>query len=75
MKTTRFEIRERVGKYRARMQARGFRQINLWVPDTRQPGFAGECRRQSRLAAKADGREGILGQLDHVAAETQGWTR
>jgi hypothetical protein len=75
MKTTRFEIRERVGQYRARMQAKGFRQVNLWVPDTRQPGFAGECRRQSRLAAKADRREGILEQLDHAAAETEGWTK
>jgi hypothetical protein len=75
MKTTRLEIRERVGQYRARMQAKGFRQINLWVPDTRQPGFGAECRRQSRLAAKADRRERILGQLEHVAAETEGWTR
>jgi len=73
MKTTRLQIRERVGQYRARMQARGFRQVNLWVPDTRQPGFAAECRRQSRLAAKADRREGILNPLDHVAAETEGW--
>jgi hypothetical protein len=24
------------------------------VPDTRRPGFAEECRRQSRLAAAAD---------------------
>lgn len=75
MKTTRLEIRERVGQYRARMQAKGFRQINLWVPDTRQPGFSAHCRRQSRLAAKADRREGILGQLDRVAAETEGWTQ
>lgn len=74
MKTTRREIRERVGQYRARMQAKGFRQINLWVPDTRQPGFAGQCRRQSRLAAKADRREGILQQLDKAALETEGWT-
>ena len=73
MKSSRLEIRERVGQYRARMQAKGFRQINLWVPDTRQPGFASECRRQSRIAAKADRREGILRQLDQVAAETEGW--
>jgi hypothetical protein len=24
------------------------------VPDTRRPGFAEECRRQSRVVAKAD---------------------
>lgn len=74
MKTSRFTIKERVGQYRARMQARGFRQINLWVPDTRLPAFAKECRKQSRLAAKADRREGILGELDRATAETEGWT-
>jgi hypothetical protein len=75
MKPTRSEIRERVGQYRARMQARGFRQVNLWVPDTRSPAFAKACKQQSRLAAKADRREGILQQLDTAAAETEGWTR
>jgi hypothetical protein len=75
MKTRRLQIRERVGQYRARMQAKGFRQINLWVPDTRSPAFAKSCRKQSQLAAKADRREGILAELDHAAAETEGWTR
>lgn len=74
MKTSRFTIKERVGQYRARMQAKGFRQVNLWVPDTRLPAFAKECRKQSRLAAKADRREGILGELDRAAVETEGWT-
>lgn len=27
MKTSRFTIKERVGQYRARMQAKGFRQV------------------------------------------------
>ena len=74
MKTSRFTIKERVGQYRARMQAKGFRQVNLWVPATRLPAFATECRKQSRLAAKADRREGILGELDRAAVETEGWT-
>lgn len=74
MKITRFTIKERVGQYRARMQAKGFRQVNLWVPDTRLPAFAKECRKQSRLAAKSDRREGILGELDRATADTDGWT-
>jgi hypothetical protein len=73
MTTSRLLIRERVGQYRARMQSKGFRQVNLWVPDTRLPAFAKECRKQSRLAAKADRREGILKSLDQVATETEGW--
>jgi len=28
--------------------------VEIWVPDTRRPGFAEECLRQSRLVAEAD---------------------
>jgi hypothetical protein len=45
---------ERVGKRRTALRAAGLRPVQLWVPDTRQPGFAEECRRQARLAAEAD---------------------
>ncbi|CAN7774783.1 antitoxin MazE family protein [Paraburkholderia hospita] len=31
----------------------GLRPITIWVPDTRAPGFAEECRRQSRLWPRA----------------------
>jgi hypothetical protein len=31
---------ERHRSYRDRLKARGMRQIVLWVPDTRRPGFA-----------------------------------
>jgi len=30
------------------------RPVQIWVPDTRQPDFKRECRRQSRLVAQAD---------------------
>ena len=36
---------------RARKQLVGMRLIRLWVPDTRSPRFAAECRRQSRLVS------------------------
>ena len=42
---------ENVRRYRERMRAKGFRAIQLWVPDTRSPQFAEECRRQSLLVA------------------------
>lgn len=32
----------------------GLRPVQIWVPDTRRPDFAEECRRQSRLVAQAD---------------------
>ena len=42
------EVNERMRSYRVRQRAAGLRLIQLWVPDTRSPDFAAECRRQSR---------------------------
>ncbi len=36
------------------MRARGYRLIQIWVPDVRSEGFATEAQRQARLAAAAD---------------------
>jgi hypothetical protein len=45
-------VRKSVQRYRERMRAAGFRLVQMWIPDTRARGFAEECRRQSRAAAK-----------------------
>jgi hypothetical protein len=47
-------VSERVRKRRDAFRAAGLRPIQIWVPDTRRPGFAEECQRQSRLVAAAD---------------------
>jgi hypothetical protein len=47
-------VRERVQKHRAALRATGLRLTQIWVPDTRAPGFSEECRRQSRRVAEAD---------------------
>lgn len=47
-------VSERVQKRRAALRAAGLRPIQIWVPDTRRPGFAEECRRQSQVVAQAD---------------------
>jgi hypothetical protein len=39
------------------MRARGFRLVQMWVPDVRSEQFAAEAARQSALVAAAD-REG-----------------
>jgi hypothetical protein len=44
---------ERHRSYRDRLKARGMRQIVLWVPDTRRPGFADEIRRQLALVEES----------------------
>ncbi|HIY67106.1 MAG TPA: antitoxin MazE family protein [Candidatus Agrococcus pullicola] len=49
-------VRDRVNEYRRRMRARGFRQVQIWVPDVRTPAFAAEAHRQANLVAQSDAR-------------------
>jgi len=56
------DINKRVAKHRNRLREQGLRPIQIWVPDTRAPGFAEEAHRQSALAAATD-----------TAAEDQAW--
>jgi hypothetical protein len=73
MRAKRKTVQKSVQAYRQRMQRYGFRQVNLWVPDTRAPDFVKECRRQSRLASA-----GLEGEIDElllgVAGTVDGWT-
>lgn len=56
---------ERVRKHRESLRAAGLRPVQIWLPDTRQPGFDEECRRQGRLTAEADASdEGLAEFLD-----------
>ena len=42
-------LTERVRAHRQNLRKAGLRPIQIWVPDTRAPGFAEECARQSRV--------------------------
>lgn len=44
----------RMATYRQRMRAAGLRPVQIWVPDTRAPGFAEACRAQVAALAAAD---------------------
>ncbi len=66
-------VAERVQKYREGLRAKGLRPIQIWVPDTRRPGFAEECRRQSRLLADDPHEKEILDWIES-AADFKGWT-
>ena len=46
-------VKARVGAHRERLRAQGLRPIQIWVPDTRTPGFAKEVRRQCRMIARS----------------------
>jgi hypothetical protein len=54
------------------MRPRGFRQIQLWVPDTRSPAFAAECRGQSLLVAADPADQVIMDELEALQ-DTEGW--
>ena len=43
-----------MGEYRDRMRARGYRPVQVWVPDVRSEQFAREAHRQAALAAQQD---------------------
>jgi hypothetical protein len=56
------------------MKEQGFRQISIWVPDTKSPKFRKECRRQSRLASAADQSVQLDDLLNVAAGSVEGWT-
>ena len=45
---------QRVEKRRAALRAQGLRPIQIWVPDSRAPGFAEECARQAAIVDAAN---------------------
>lgn len=67
-------VSERVQKYREALRAAGLRPVQIWVPDTRRPGFATECRRQAMLVAQADRRDADLSDfMDAALADLDEW--
>ena len=68
----RSSISERVQKHRAGLRAAGLRPVQIWVPDTRLPSFADECRRQSRLL-RSDPHEQETLEWLAAASDTDEW--
>ncbi|MGE8614779.1 MAG: antitoxin MazE family protein [Achromobacter veterisilvae] len=68
-------VNARVQKHRDALRKAGLRPVQIWVPDTRRPGFAEECRRQSLAVAESDKADEQLERLmDETAADVDGWT-
>ena len=68
-------VNQRVQKHRDALRMAGLRPVQIWVPDTRRPDFAEECRRQSRLAAQADRADADMQRfMDTALADMDGWT-
>lgn len=67
-------VSERVQKRRDTLRAAGLRPVQIWVPDTRRPGFAAECRRQAALVAQADQLDAELSDfMDAAVADLDEW--
>ena len=61
------DIGKRVADHRARLRSQGLRPLQVWVPDTRSPGFAAEAHRQSLLVATAGTAEDDQAFVDAVS--------
>jgi Protein of unknown function (DUF3018) len=60
---------ERVRRHRERLRAQGLRPIQLWVPDTRDPKFIEEVRRQSLLVRDSASEREINDWLEAAQAD------
>jgi hypothetical protein len=72
MRSNRAGTHDTVHGYRQRMRAKGLRQVQLWVPDTRSPPFAAECRRESLLVARDPAEQGIVDELE-AQQDAESW--
>ncbi len=67
-------VAERVQKRRSALRMAGLRPVQIWVPDTRRPDFAAECKRQSSLVSQADMADAeMLGFMDKALSDTDEW--
>jgi len=66
------DVRKRVAAHRAELRKRGLRPIQIWVPDTRAPGFAEEARRQSQLVDADDEFGEVMSFIERHSAWPEG---
>ena len=72
---TAIHVNERVQKHRDALRMAGLRPVQIWVPDTRRPDFAAECRRQSQIASQADLADTDMQHfMDAALVDLDGWT-
>jgi hypothetical protein len=67
-------VSQRVQKRRNALRAAGLRPVQIWVPDTRRPGFEAECRRQAALVARSDRADDTLNDfMDAALGDVDSW--
>ncbi|HEX5486181.1 MAG TPA: antitoxin MazE family protein [Limnobacter sp.] len=68
-------VNSRVQKHRNALRMAGLRPVQIWVPDTRRPDFADNCRRQCQIVAQVDHADAELNQLmEEVLRDVDGWS-
>ena len=60
--------REKVRLHRKRMRAKGYRLLQMWVPDTRSPEFALEAHLQSLRASNSS-----TAEIDQAFIDSISW--
>ncbi|TQV62171.1 MAG: DUF3018 family protein [Halothiobacillaceae bacterium] len=65
-------VQQRVEKRRHALREAGLRPVQIWVPDTRRPGFADECKRQSMRLTDDPQEPDILKWIES-ATDIEGW--
>lgn len=61
---------EKSRRYRERMRAQGLRPVQIWVPDTRNPAFIAECKRQMKRLSEIEEEFDFFDENDDI----EGWT-
>lgn len=56
----------RAPSYRARMRAAGYRPVQIWVPDTRNPEIAERIRAEARALAQQSDNDDVMDWIEAV---------
>ena len=59
-------VAQRVQKHREGLRAKGLKPVTLWVPDTSDPAFIAECRRQSENLRNSPHEKELLDWMDEL---------
>ena len=59
--------RDKVRRHRDRLRQQGLRPLQIWVPDTRAPGFPEEARRQALAVAGSGHAESDQAFIDAIS--------
>lgn len=62
-------VRDRVARHRKLMRSKGFRAVQVWVPDVNRPGFADEVQHQAAIVNASDREDETLDWAESVSVD------